>query len=440
MKTTSLSFIVETWEAISNIGVNDQLSFRERINTRMLNQLSAICLLLDMGLLLSFLCLPTLYLGDLLIVLMSVMMKLLAYFFHSQLWHFFTKVYAIVCAGIIISANTVYFGQAVRADYGYFIVAFLVIIFFDKTWQRIAIGFVVFLFFVAARFYLESFGAINELTEDPALLNSISQRADLAFATVTAVIVGLSSWYLNRLIHFQSQTEHLNKALSIKNQELERLAYVTTHDLKEPANTIASFTRLIEDSYTSQLPEESRPLFTTVSQTAQNMLQVISNLHGFLVLGKSAVLSLTDLNDSLEEAKSNLSEQIRARNVQISASRLPEIRCYPLEMRQLWQNLLSNAIKYSKENVKPKIHINFIDQEQFHEFEVVDNGIGIDSESVGKIFDVFQRLHLPSHSEGSGIGLATVKKVVEMHQGAIWVESQPGSGTSFHFTISKNLR
>jgi light-regulated signal transduction histidine kinase (bacteriophytochrome) len=167
------------------------------------------------------------------------------------------------------------------------------------------------------------------------------------------------------------------------------------------------------------------------------MSVLVRDLLDYSLLGKESVKTFIDCNKIVEAVLSDLDDFIKASSAKLTVQELPTLNGYETVLRLLFQNLIENAIKYQKKDVVPEIHISSECHEKEWLFSVKDNGIGIDQKHFEKIFIIFQRLHNRAEFEGTGIGLAHCKKIVEMHGGKIWVESTPGAGSTFLFTISK---
>jgi PAS domain S-box-containing protein len=232
----------------------------------------------------------------------------------------------------------------------------------------------------------------------------------------------------------------LNKAmeeLKRSNRELEQFAYVASHDLQEPLRMVGSFTQLLEKRYKEQLDSDADDYIGFIVEGANRMKDLIDDLLSFSRLNSEAKeFKLTDLNKALDDVLLNLKPYILENNAQITHDQLPIINCDHSQMRQLLQNLLANAIKFHADE-PPKIHISSEETINDWKFILSDNGIGINPEHQEKIFDVFKRLHTREEYEGTGIGLSIAKRIVERHGGKIWVESEPGKGSTFYFTIPK---
>jgi len=225
--------------------------------------------------------------------------------------------------------------------------------------------------------------------------------------------------------------------LEIKNRELEQFAYIASHDLQEPLRTISNYIQVIEEDHKEGLEEEARTYLETINRSTKRMSTLVKALLGYSRLGREKKLSWLDCNALVSEVIADLDNQIKTKYAQIQVNELPELYGYEAELRQLFQNLISNAIKFTHQ--EPQIHIGCEEQQDAFLFFVSDNGIGIDPKDFERIFQVFQHLHLNTEYEGYGIGLPNCKKIVEIHHGKIWVESEPGRGSTFYFTLSKKL-
>jgi PAS domain S-box-containing protein len=226
--------------------------------------------------------------------------------------------------------------------------------------------------------------------------------------------------------------------LKVKNQEMEQFSYTASHDLQEPLRTVSNYIMLLREDYPELLDQEVRAHLETMDSAVSRMSMLVRSLLDFGRLGRDKMLIMTDCNACLSNVIADLNNLIvqNGATVLIENS-LPQLNVYEMEFRQLFQNLINNAIKFRKEGVPPIIKIGCIPKDGSCEFYIADNGIGIDKKYSKRIFQIFQRLHRSDEFEGHGIGLANCKKIVEMHGGNIWVESNPGEGSIFKFTISK---
>ena len=230
-----------------------------------------------------------------------------------------------------------------------------------------------------------------------------------------------------------------NNKITTQLKELERISYVMTHDLKEPANTILNFTELINKNSADELSPKTSTYFEIIQKSSSGMLNSISLLHNYLLVGATTNINELNLNLAVSQAQISLAGIIQKTQTTINCEVLPSIFCYPEEMTKLFQSLISNAIRYRHKDRNPIINIRYEENFQHHQIVVEDNGIGIAKESQEDIFELFKRLHTQSEIEGSGIGLANARKIVELHQGQIWVESKVNVGSKFYFTIYKDI-
>ncbi len=227
------------------------------------------------------------------------------------------------------------------------------------------------------------------------------------------------------------------KELFRSNTELERFAYVTSHDLQEPLRMVSSYVRLLEKRYKEKLDPDAQEFIGFAVDGVSWMQSLINALLTYSHLGTQArEFELTDCNKIVARALFNLQVAIQENNAKVTYEPLKEVMGDSSQLEQLFQNLIGNAIKFQAQE-PPRVHISMEEKGSDYVFKVLDNGIGIDPKSNERIFEIFQRLHSRKDYPGTGIGLAICKKIVERHGGRIWVESMPGKGASFYFTIPK---
>jgi len=223
--------------------------------------------------------------------------------------------------------------------------------------------------------------------------------------------------------------------LERQNVELQQFAYLASHDLKSPLRTIINFSGLLIKRYSKDLDETANSFLGHIQSSAVRMEVQIKDLLDYAMLGRNDKLKSIDCNDLLKDIIIDLDFIIKNSNCKILVEDLPVINGYKTEIALLFGNLITNAIKFKKVSSDPVINISYTKDDNYVEFIVKDNGIGIDKKYKEKIFVLFQRLHNSEEYEGTGIGLAHCKKTVELHGGKIWVESTKNEGSSFHFTI-----
>ena len=226
-----------------------------------------------------------------------------------------------------------------------------------------------------------------------------------------------------------------NQELARSNAELEQFAYVASHDLQAPLATIASYAQLLEKRYKDQLDSQASKFISNIVHGCTRMQTLIDDLLEYSRVSRSQKpFQIIDCNHAVQQVIANLQGAIRDTQAVVTVSELPAVMGDISQLIQLFQNLVGNAIKY-RHDASPTVYINAYKQENNWLFSVSDNGIGIASQHQKRIFQIFQRLHTQREYSGTGIGLAICQKIVERHGGSIWVESELGQGSTFHFTL-----
>jgi light-regulated signal transduction histidine kinase (bacteriophytochrome) len=218
-------------------------------------------------------------------------------------------------------------------------------------------------------------------------------------------------------------------------QDLQQFSYVASHDLQEPLRMVASYTQLLAQRYQGQLDERADRYIHYAVDGAKRMQQLITDLLTYSrVSSQGKPLVPVSAGAVAKNVLAALAETIRLANASVSVGELPTVRADPSQLAQLLQLLLDNALKFHAE-AKPVVEINAAPLNDRWQFAVKDNGIGIASQQMDRIFQMFQRLHERSKYEGTGAGLAIAKRIVERHGGRIWLESAPQAGSTFFFTL-----
>jgi PAS domain S-box-containing protein len=235
-------------------------------------------------------------------------------------------------------------------------------------------------------------------------------------------------------LELQNQKQDLARS----NAELQQFAYVASHDLQEPLRMITSYLELLERRYKGQLDERADKFIAYAVDGATRMQTLINDLLSYSRVGTSTQdWKTVDCEKILQNVLSNLHLSIVQSNAVITHDALPKVNADPSQLTQLFQNLISNAIKFHREAETPQIHIGVNCTNGKWLFSVQDNGIGMESQYLERIFIIFQRLHSKTEYPGTGIGLAVCKKIIERHGGHLRVESQPDQGSTFYFTLPK---
>jgi signal transduction histidine kinase len=234
--------------------------------------------------------------------------------------------------------------------------------------------------------------------------------------------------------------EMLLAELAAKNEELETFLFTVSHDLKTPLVTIEGFVGAFREDFGDKIPVDGEVYLNYISDAAQKIALLINDLLELSRIGRVLEAKTRfPFADLVEEVLHSLQHQIKQRGIQVTVDKnLPLVHGEKKRLLHAMENLLSNAVKYiGSENPDPAIEVGVAQQEGNPVFFVRDNGIGIDARYFEKIFGVFQRLPgAQSAGAGTGVGLTIVKRVVEHHGGSIWLESEPGRGTTFYFTLN----
>ena len=237
------------------------------------------------------------------------------------------------------------------------------------------------------------------------------------------------------LLKREATLEKQNKKLQNQNKELEQFTYIASHDLQEPLRSLISFSELLEKEFIGKLGENGEFYINFISKSSKRMQLLVKGLLDYSRIGREKKLAEIDSNQIIKDVLSDMMITIKESNAEITVSDLPHLKGYETEIRQLFQNLVSNALKFRKKDVAPKIKIFAQKKKDDWLFSVQDNGIGIEENNKQKLFVIFKRFNNREEYEGTGIGLAHCKKIVELHGGTIWADSKFGEGSSFYFTI-----
>ena len=247
--------------------------------------------------------------------------------------------------------------------------------------------------------------------------------------------VRIFTYDITELKRAEEETKRVADELKRSNENLQQFAYAASHDLQEPLRGITGFARLLEKRYKGRLDEKADEFIDYIMEDTKRMQRIIQDLLEYSRFGeKGTVFSLVKCSVALEQAIYNLRSAIEESGVELTYDLLPTVMGDEAQLSRLFQNLIGNAIKFRGKKAL-KIHITAKQERNEWVFSVNDNGIGIDPTHFERIFAVFQRLYTRQEYEGTGMGLAICKRIVEHHGGRIWVESEQGKGSTFYFTI-----
>jgi light-regulated signal transduction histidine kinase (bacteriophytochrome) len=230
-------------------------------------------------------------------------------------------------------------------------------------------------------------------------------------------------------------SERVRDELATSNAELEEFAYVASHDLNEPLRMISSYLKVLEKRHGDAVGPEGRQLIDYSVEGADRMRTLIDELLAYSRVGRSgAAVMPVDTRVAVDETLRSLAVAVETAEAEVEVRELPVVDADPVQLSRLFQNLISNAIKF-RDDGPPHVVVDAERRDGEWIFTVADNGIGLASGDAERVFEMFGRLHTRDAYEGHGIGLATCRRIVELHGGRIWVESEPGEGARFRFTL-----
>ncbi len=251
-------------------------------------------------------------------------------------------------------------------------------------------------------------------------------------------IIGISMDITERK-EIEDELQRANQALRQSNEDLDDFAYITSHDLKEPLRGISSFSQFLLEDYQEKLDAEGVQKLETLMKLSRRMEDLLTTLLNYSRVGRQEMaFGMNDIGRMLSEIKDTYSSYLEENHAElIIPEDLPSIYCDHTRLREVFTNLIINGVKYN-DNPKKSIVVGYQEINGRNTFFVKDNGIGIEEQHFEKIFHIFRRLHgRDKYSGGTGAGLTIVKKIIERHQGKIWLESKPGKGSTFYFTLNK---
>ena len=241
---------------------------------------------------------------------------------------------------------------------------------------------------------------------------------------------------LNRRTRHEKALRDYTRELQRKNEEIEQFAFIASHDLQQPLRSISNFTGLLNEKLQDTAGDETKQYMSFITGGAHRMSALINDLLEYSRAGKDVQRLKIDCNQLVAEVLEELSAVLKETQATVNVSVLPSLYGYA-SLKSVFRNLIGNAVKYTKKNEPPVVSITFKDLGKEYLFSIKDNGIGIEAKYKERIFIIFQRLHTRNEYTGTGIGLSICKKVVELHGGKITLESEPGKGSEFTFTIPK---
>ncbi len=272
------------------------------------------------------------------------------------------------------------------------------------------------------------------------ILEDFSEEKGRLEETQRAMLNLLEDFDVERLKAEDVNRELLQRTAQLEaaNKELESFSYSVSHDLRAPLRHITGYASLLEKKASPILDETTLHYVNTISESARQMGNLIDDLLAFSRMGRSEVKKTrTKLGNLVEGILKDLEEEIKDRNIEWKVGELPEVFCDGSMLRLVFVNLISNAVKFTRPRSKAAIEIQCVPQRDEFIFFVRDNGVGFDPKYKDKLFGVFQRLHHQDEFEGTGIGLANVRRLIHRHGGRTWAEGELENGATFYFTLPK---
>lgn len=411
------------WKRISNLGVNPRLSDREARNVRLINQFTATLLLLVLASTIFQSVKHIIVEGNVqkntIIFVFTAIPMFLVFYLNYKQEIYLSKFYFVLNQIFFHSTWAILVGKGHNVEYTLFLFPVGIVLLFSDIKSQLA------LMSLTVAAYIIIYYCHNNF--EPLL--PPGKFANIVFP---AFIILLSfSYILTRL--YEREVSFAEKNMKEKNKELEHFARAASHDMKEPLRNISSFSSLIQYRHKEELSSEVAEYLGFIEKSSKRMTMLLNDLLAYATTGnKNETLEAVDLNFVLEETKKDLSRKIEETRALIKAETLPVIPAYKSSMEQLFQNLINNAIKFQPKvdgNI-PTVYITAKKMNDLYKITFQDNGIGIPKDKIDSIFESFNRLHSKTEYDGSGLGLATCKKIVDLHNGKIEVESTVGKGTS----------
>ena len=338
------------------------------------------------------------------------------------------RVYASVLGPTILMGVTILFGQEPNFEFGFAIVVIMIFIFFESFRERLPLILFAIGCFLFSDYYVGTYGYLS-----PNPPRSFDHY--VVFFSIVTVVALVIHAFIKENKNIIEGHEQLLKQYKEKNQDLERFTYIASHDLKTPLRTIVSFLGLMERDFQKGDTRNFQEHLNFVRSGAKQMYFLISDILEYSKVNNSEQKrSEVDLNTIITKVTHNLTDSIQTKNAIIKAQELPTIFCNETQLLIAFQNIIENGIKYNQSEF-PTVEVSAQLKQQSVIISFEDNGIGIEPQYADHIFEMFKRLHTVQEYQGTGIGLAICKKIIEDFGGKIWIESKIGIGTTFFMEL-----
>ncbi len=417
--------LIKLWSKLLNIGMSDELSYINRVRLKILNQQGFYVVLI-----VFLFIIKTLAEGEEDIWILFIILLTSSFILVLNYWkkHLAAKLYWTVFYPSLMMGVIVLYGEAIHGEATFFIFMVTVLIFFSENWIRTFLIIFTITLFLFSIYYTNNYESpFAEITDeiDKVLFFSVTVLC------ISAIIVTFSGELLRHIKELESNNIDLSNAY----KEIERFAYISSHNLKTPIRTIRSFTDLMARDLNRKKTENLPEYLDFVKQGAEQMQFLIIDILEYSKLNqdKGIQIEAVNLNKTIDFIQMQI-QSFSEKSIEIKTDKLPTIQSNQTLINSIFQNLIENGIKYN-DSKQILITISIRTTEDTHILTFEDNGIGIAKEYHEKIFNMFERLHSNPKYEGTGIGLAMRKKIVEKLGGKISVDSEEGKGAKFYLEL-----
>ncbi len=429
-----MTSIINQWSNLQELGMPENPNQIEKFRITVCNTISV--LIICVCVLYSTLFLYQNKIIEITPYVLALFISVICLYLNYRKYFFANRILIMIVANGLIFYTLIYAGYDIQSQMFFIILMATSFLLFKNHYIPFLFLIIISAMHIVVYSYVLQNGPINAGSRI-----YIGEYVNFIIALATAANLS-HSLYLELKIYEERNMEALeevrqsNIQLQKKNEQLENLIYVTSHDLQEPLRNIKNMANLVVQTVKSN-DEQTNQSIQFLNDSTDRMSNMIESIMKYAEIGHEQAPELVDIDVLLQEVKLDLGLQIKETNAVIEYENLPEILAYRSELRSLIQNLLSNAIKFRHANRHPIIKISYEKSVDCYTFGVSDNGIGVDKKHSDTIFQMFKRLHTQRKYNGTGIGLAHCKKVVELHEGDIWVEPNKPYGSIFHFTIKR---